>query len=94
VTLEWALGYLTDPVADALEKEFIVTRNEAVAEARTIDESVVLCIRSDFDEDRKAQNEVVGTVHSSDRKGMENMPAVAKGYDAMSVDSKRDVEES
>jgi hypothetical protein len=54
----------------------------------------VLCIRYDFDEDRKAQNEVVGTVHSSDRKGTENMPAVAKGDDAMSVDSGRDVEES
>jgi hypothetical protein len=92
VTLERALWHLTDPVADALEKEFIVTRNEAVAEARTIDESVVLCIRYDFDEDRKAQNEVVGTVHSSDRKGTENMPAVAKGDDAMSVDSERGAE--
>jgi hypothetical protein len=65
VNSERALGHLTDPVADPLEKEFIVTRNEADAEARTIDESVVLCIRSDLDEDRKAQNEVVGTLNSS-----------------------------
>jgi hypothetical protein len=85
---------LTDPVADALEKEFIVTRNEVVAEVRAIDESVALCIRSDFDEDRKSLNEVVGNVHRSDRKGTENMPAVAKGGDAMSVDSEPDVEES
>jgi hypothetical protein len=93
VTLERALGHLTDPVADALGKEFIVPRNEAVAEARTIDESVVLCIRSDLDQNRKAQNEVVGTVNSSDRK-CTDMPAVAKVDDAMSVDPKRGVEES
>jgi hypothetical protein len=55
---------------------------------------VVACLRSDLYQDRKAHNEVVGTVNCSVRKGTENMPAVAKGDDAMSGDSEFDVEES